>query len=311
MPELHFALGLNTPQTPDTVRGGGTSLFSLPEESGAETPHTSNVSMATSITSTYTPYRRRYASQPGRPQLMLHHDGLQLRHTVEVVSSLLQKLTLACLNLTNLNSKEKGATLTYVRACDEIKKIYLELVAIKKEDVGDLMEAFYLEAQVPQIAEREIPLIRDGSVDQDDEKVAAKAAQVVAFASAMRASTFPEQHERENSRSSSVRSILLGNTSLDRVNLFSPETEDMRSKATKEEAPFECDDLRRQVGSYDREDNAGPEEREGPSWSSSLVGYASRDGEESEWSQRMYRNVSLAANSIRNLRKQEGAELRE
>jgi hypothetical protein len=309
LPELHFALGLTAPQSPETIRGGGTSLFSLPEESGAETPHTSNVSLATSITSTYTPYRRRSSVQPVRPQLILQQDGLQLRHTVEVVSSLLQKLTLACLRLTKLNAKEKGAmntAQTYVQACDEIKKIYLDLLVIRRDDARALTEAFYLESQTPRATVCDALLAREVSIDEDDAVAAAKAkvAQVVALASAMRQNTFPEQRERQNDSRryrGSSKSIGRGvNTSLERVNLFSPSTEDMRSL---EVVPAEFDDLRRQVGSYDRDDASDTEERDGPSLDDSRE---SRDSEESsDWSRRMYQNASLAANSIRSLQMQD------
>lgn len=305
LPELHAALGLIEPQSPDTVRGGGTSLFSLPEESGAETPHTSNVSLATSITSAYTPRRRRHSSQPARPQLILQQDGLQLRHTVEVVSSLLQKLSLACLKLKELNSKKKGsaAAQTYVRACDEIKKIYLQFLDIKRDDARALTEIFYLESLTPQTAGCNMLLAREVSVDEEeDANMAAKTAQVVALATALAPCSFPEQrHTRRRHCDSAPLPGKTKNLVRNKVNLFSPATEDMRSKATvdnEEEffsggVPYEFDDLRRQVGSYDRDDE--DEQRDGPS----LDDYGSRDSAESEWSRRMYQNVSLAASSIR------------
>lgn len=283
LPDLHFALGLSTPQSPETIRGGGTSLFSLPEESGAETPHTSNVSLATSITSARTPCRRRAPTQPVRPQLVLQQGGLQLRHTVEIVSSLLQKLTLACFKLSKLNAnKEEGSTMpqTYVRACEEMKKIYLQFLDVKKEDAKALSDAFFLESQTPHC---DVVVTREVCIDEDDAKVAAKTAQVVALAAAMRASTFPDQHPRPR-----------GSSNLNGVNLF----------AHKEDVPMEYDDLRRQVGSYDRDEEADDELREGPS----LDDLGSRDSQESDWSRRMYRNVALAASS---LRQQDETERRE
>lgn len=316
LPELHSALGLIEPQSPDTVRGGGTSLFSLPEESGAETPHTSNVSLATSITSAYTPRRRRNSSQPARPQLILQQDGLQLRHTVEVVSSLLQKLSLACLKLKELNSKKgSAAAQTYVRACEEIKQIYLQLLDVKRDDARALAEIFYLESLTPQTAGCNMLLAREVSLDEEeDANMAAKTAQVVALATALAPCHFPEQRQtRRRHRDSAPASGKIKNLVRNKVNLFSPATEDMRSKATNDDdeeifrggVPFEFDDLRRQVGSYDRdEDDCDDEQRDGPS----LDDYGSRDSAESEWSRRMYQNVSLAASSIRSNAKPEQRE---
>ncbi|CAB9499111.1 expressed unknown protein [Seminavis robusta] len=319
LPELNHALGIVAPpQTPVTVRGGGTSLFSLPEESGAETPHTSNVSLATSITSvnTYNAPRQR-ANQSARPQLILQQDGLQLRQTVQVISSLLQKLSLACMDLGEVNAGKQSTDMArkYVLACDNIKQLYLRLLTIKKEDAKALMGTFYLESQSP---ESNAMIAREVSADEEDmaetHSKDMRAVRTVPMFSGRfqgqnrgqttllvdrvgnsmsfggptpmpspRRSSYPLEMPRQQPRESRGMS------------LFSPSTEDMRSKASDYSIPYELDDLRRQVGSYDRDDSDDTEERDGPCEN----GFETRE-EAEEW-RAMYENVSLAASSLRSL----------
>lgn len=298
-------MGILPPQSPDTVRGGGTSLFSLPGESVADTPHTSNVSLATSITSA------NPRSSSMKPQLILQQDGLQLRHTTAIVSSLLQKLNISCqqlnsLNASSINKKAK----TYVRACEEIKQNYLQMLAIEKGDFRALMEAFHLDLLSPKVTTT-ISLVREVSTDEEDQLVPRSTRwhrniQTLEWASSLAVQPIPEdlhQGELRNPFDGADTSLPSHNASFerrdsnigqDRPDLFSPSTEDMRSwSGDKNAVPYEYDDLRRQFGSYDRDDGCEDELRDGPCCDFEEP----REGS-AEW-QRMYHNVSLAASSIR------------
>jgi len=337
------------------------------------TPHTSNVSVGSSITSANTLVTRRRTKQL-QPQLILQQDGLQLRHTIEVVSSLLQWLTLSCVHLGELSDQTTNGpgAKGYVEAVDTIKKIYLELVAIQKEDFRALAEAFHLElfSKSSSLSQSDAKstmgtlgsLAREVSADEDDPKHPPQdnrleqKERVLALVSSMGSSLFQERSRSDRAspassssrdddnfknrecngqsvqqpenlfspctqdmRSLTGRDEYIGHNQVSDnfenregagqsvqqqpENLFSPCTQDMRSLTGREEyighnqVPYEYDDLRRQVGSYDREDNDEREEREGPD---DVDPFAGLDDEE-EMRRRMYSNVSLAASSMRDM----------
>ena len=144
IPELWYA-------GPDTIRGGDTSLFSLPEES--ITPHTSNLSMATTIT-----------SKPPSPANHQAHKT-SLRRTLDILGLLVHKLSSACQKLvvdpSNSNKKKKKVTAqTTIRATEEMKRIYLTIMAIPNCDLILVSDAFYPTGIMP-------PLIRTVSLDED------------------------------------------------------------------------------------------------------------------------------------------------
>jgi hypothetical protein len=133
---------------PDTIRGGDTSLFSLPEES--LTPHTSNLSMATTITS----------KPPSPPNNISNNTSF--RRTVDILGSLVQKLSLACQKLVvdpSKNSKKVTAQ-TIIRATEEMKRIYSTIMTIPNCDLILFSDAFYPTSIMP-------PLIRTVSLDED------------------------------------------------------------------------------------------------------------------------------------------------
>lgn len=312
LPELRSALGIVPPESPPTVRGGDTSLFSLPGESGVDTPHTSNVSVATSITSV-NPFSPRHRAQGVRPQLILQQDGLQMRHTIESFTSLLQKISINCRQLKMLKGCKTSceatdhapAPQTYVKACEEMKQNYLQLLGIPKEDLKALMEAFKLELVSPQSSL--MTLTREVSEDEDERPLIAE----VKPQPRLRASS--DNVSQSLSLAMAAMAAARGSTALlsssqtnnecrrfnqkSEANLFSPTTQDMRSTngsgdGGKPESRLE--DLRRQIGSFDRDEVRGgdDERRDGPPPSDEP-----REGSE-EWKQ-MYQNVVLAASSIR------------
>jgi hypothetical protein len=134
---LRATIGIIPPESPETVRGGDTSVFSLPSDS-AKTPMTSNVSLTTTITSAVTtPFKDRARRQKSAP------NGLQLRRTIEILSTILHKMAVACVGLSNINSEpwNLGAEAS-IRLTEDIKRNYLQLLAVKQEDVKALVNAF-------------------------------------------------------------------------------------------------------------------------------------------------------------------------
>jgi hypothetical protein len=96
---------------PEITRGGDTSLFSLPPDDTL-TPHTSNVSMATTL--------------PSKPPSPPSGTGTT-RRTLATVYTLEAKLVHACRR----------------QAVGEMKKLYLQLLALKISDLHHVMDAFY------------------------------------------------------------------------------------------------------------------------------------------------------------------------
>ena len=186
-------------------------MFSLPSES--TTPHTSNMSMATTITSKPSPYRSTRSTVPT-------HVAGQIRRTIEIVSTLLEKMSLACHKLANDPSSED-----VIRATEEIKRNYLQLTALKSQDVRSVVDTFFVVDTTG-----EMPLARQ--VSSDEEYVQE---QVV-----------PPEPVIYNSVN----------------NMFSPCSMDMQSSRIEPDdvEEYEDDDLRRQVGSNDYDDQV--EERD-------------------------------------------------
>ncbi len=137
------ALGIDEiPQSPETVRGGDTSVFSLPSDDN--TPHTSNVSLTTTISSYTSPFRES------------RNSFQNIRPTLDSVTSLVHKLSRACLDLTD-SSKT-------IRATDQLKRTYLKMMAMQGPEIRALLDAFELEYTPPlriarQVSEDEEPII--------------------------------------------------------------------------------------------------------------------------------------------------------
>jgi hypothetical protein len=132
-----------------TVRGGDTSLFSLPEES--MTPHTSNASMATTIT-----------SQPSSPQPhnVPSSDAVAVRRTIEFLTTILQRLSLSVKRL--METTGRASSPEAIRATEEMKRHYLQLMQLKNSDLNAVSDAFF---------QSMMPLVRTVSLE-DEENVA-------------------------------------------------------------------------------------------------------------------------------------------
>uniref|UniRef100_A0A7S1ZL64 Uncharacterized protein n=1 Tax=Ditylum brightwellii TaxID=49249 RepID=A0A7S1ZL64_9STRA len=116
-------LGLRIDECGDTIRGGDTSLFSLPC-SDTSTPNTSNVSMTTTITTALSP-----PSEPKHPNL---------KRTIEILSMLLSRLHSSFHTILEGGEQQQ-----------EVRRIYLQLMAIPTQDVKGVMDAF--ESVVPTV----------------------------------------------------------------------------------------------------------------------------------------------------------------
>jgi hypothetical protein len=269
---LRATIGIIPPESPETVRGGDTSVFSLPSDS-AETPMTSNVSLTTTITSAVTtPRNDRRRNQKSAP------NGLQLRRTIEILSTILHKMAVACVGLSKINSEpwNLGAEAS-IRLTEDIKRNYLQLLAVQQEDVKALVNAF--ELYLPPLA-----ITREVSKDDEDDYPPQSSSQAMTQILPpppllMRAApswvhsriqvlddtdsrVVPAPCNRRMSRTPPYRES----------DLFSPATDDMQTKNSVEHDDDgymeEYDDLRRTVGSNDYCDDEecrdGPEERDGP-----------------------------------------------
>ena len=206
--EMKFAATLNTPE-PHRHNCGDTSVFTLPSES-ADTPMTSNLSVSTA-----------HKEWPSKKRLQV--ESHQIQRTIELVSTLLEKLSSSCrMWLDSPATSEIGVKITR-----ELKRYYLQLVAISHDDLCALVHAFDLE--------------------QDKMTVLPPIAQLV---SADEGDILPGEDEDV---------VRAGGDS------FSPVLSlDMESKKSFRSTHTidEFDDLRRQIGSSDYSDHE--EARDGP-----------------------------------------------
>lgn len=251
------ALGFEeVPQSPPTIRGGDTSLFSLPSESANDaTPHTSNVSMTSTITSAVSP-----ATKGNRHSSYFLRRG-NLRQSMESVCAAFDSLSAECSKLAQ-SHPEKASVSTKA-----ILRIYHQLLSIANDELKALIDSFELdlvnlnitrmvsEDQADEIDDQKdsttlflqpLPLVRSwGPIDNGD-------AQSMPFPPLERLdlNLVEDEHEdREN------------------LDLFSPNTLDMQSiEQSSARSPAETidndqyEDLRRTVGSFDQEENV--EERD-------------------------------------------------
>ena len=121
------------------------------------TPHTSNVSMTTTITSK-PPSPDSIKKQMEILNTLEKQDTL--RKTMEILCTLVQKMTTACHLLLDLKISTKSIRLT-----DDLTHLYLSIMKLTNDDLIIVSDAFY---QV-------MPLIRTVSIEVDDDDEAPKA----------------------------------------------------------------------------------------------------------------------------------------
>jgi len=229
--ELRAAMGIPVKSGNEPIRGGDSSLFSLPSES--TTPHTSNLSMTSTITTHHSPNRRSKEH--------MEVQASAIRRLTEIMATILQKLTLAC---NNIFSKHD-----VVRAMEDVKRNYMQLISLNRIDLTTFVDAFVIDESDGD-APPSPNIVRQVSNDDHEHP-------------------FLDNYLRESSRQL-MSNFGHGTTTQIQVkdSMFSPNSEDMRTVTVVVEDDDEnnCDDLRRTVGSNDYEggdmERDGPEERE-------------------------------------------------
>lgn len=251
---VRCSLGIVHPETPEVARGGDTSVFSLP--SGCdETPMTSNVSLTTTITSALTTPNGRKGGK-----LKPFVDGLMLRRTIEIFCALLEKLARSCHAILNGSRKSENkwhlSSQDSIRITEEIKRTYLQLLAIETHDLHTLVDSFLYQAIPLAITHEEVQEVLDDRP---------KGAFVLPPPPSMDRDTFIQPLIIESSSSEEQPDVPPVPLQCSERHLFSPSTEDMRTLSPvdgylSDEEGY--DDLRRQVGSADYDDAS--EKREEP-----------------------------------------------
>ena len=302
MPGFRAALGFEEePRSPVTIRGGDTSLFSLPSESGNDaTPHTSNVSMTSTITSAVTPdnkANKRFGN-------MLAQGNL--RETMETVCLAMNALSAECASLIQAKVSKK----TFAN----IQRIYYQLLNIPNDELKAVIDSFELDIvhlnisrmvsddqgeegdaqrRIRSIAEP-LPLVRSwGPVENNG------GSQHV-LSQTMNSSSFhPLEYHMLHSDDEGDDDDHVHNNHRENPDLYSPTSQDMQ---TLEPSPTRSldtmdDDLRRTVGSFDLEDAI--EERDGPP----SMTHATNNSMRNKWGK-----GRLSIFNRRSLRKRQAAE---
>jgi hypothetical protein len=230
LPGLRTTLGIVPPDTPpehhQRGRGGGdTSVFTLPSDS-ADTPMTSNVSITTTIESV----SRNMSSSSFLRPLKHQPNGLQIRRTIEIVSTLVQRLSVACRALADMSSLQTEKS---VRITKDIKNTYLQLIAMDHCDLRALVDAFELE--LSSLSSRPSMFITNLiSTDADDEQQLHGAGAAAAPSGGCSIIPPPNLERKSTARNSSpvpedFKSIEYSESGSSGTNLFSPCTDDMKS----------------------------------------------------------------------------------
>lgn len=238
IPGFRAAIGLDEePKSPETIRGGDTSLFSLPSESATDiTPHTSNVSVTTTITSAFSPEKNERL-------LSLNPHRRNLRKTLDNIATLLDRLGALCVTLL---SKPETSFDESSNARGEITRIYLQLQKISVEDLESLIDSFELDIMPA-------PILRIISEDNGENQVP------TVLQGAMPLPSVNDSHGIPAAAASHTLPVKITEDGQDCDNhLFSPSTADMMSiEISASNRNFnEDDDLRRTVGSFDSEESS-------------------------------------------------------
>lgn len=146
-------------------------------------------------------------------------------------------MTLACHLLVKRGSPEDS-----IRATEEIKRNYLQLMTMKNQDVRYVVESFIVEAPT-------MPLTRAVSVE--DDQVGVEREQIIANM------PLPQGYSNNTAETLYVMNKI-AMTAGSWQDMFSPCTQDMESVPIE----YEQDDLRRTAGSNDYDDQV--EERDAP-----------------------------------------------
>ena len=216
------SIGVSPASPIGSTNGGDTSVFSMPES--AETPMTSNVSVGGAS-----------GSQNLEPKTAFP-NGECVRRGIEMLSTLVERLSVACRGLVSLGAeawKSGNADVkASVRFTEDIKRIYFQILGLNTNDLKALIDSFHLEGK---------GIARQVTDDEEDKRDMSQP--ILPPPELCRGMNLVELDDTVN-------------------NLFSPATDDMK---TWNSSMGEFDDLRRSVGSVERPKYAPQEVRQAPS----------------------------------------------
>ena len=216
-------------ESPVRRRGGDTSVFSLPGDSMAETPMTSNVSITTTITSAVTsPLISNVPNvRSNGDQQPVQYPGLQLRRTIEIVATILQKISSALSRLLEFKDDVQES----IRITEDLKRNYLQLSSIDLMDMKALVQSFELDDVPVQICSNDTE-----DVETTGQPFIRRHTPILPPPPAEGFERLHGYEDREGAAPS-------------RDQFYSPSTVDSSGWDGDEEDEYEIDDLRRQVGS--------------------------------------------------------------
>eukprot|EP00536_Pseudo-nitzschia_multiseries_P016392 jgi/Psemu1/299253/fgenesh1_pm.1098_\ len=270
VPGFRSSLGLEEePQSPPSIaRGGDTSLFSLPSDSANDTtPHTSNVSITSTLTTIVSP--EKYESDRNKVKL-------SSRKTIESLARLLHGLEASCVCLdSGTTTAEKSMVIKNIQC------IYLDLINLPAVDLEQILDQFQMNYA------RQLALVRTVSRDQgntlpllfpphrnvyeSDKNAIQESIPLTRNNLRVSISHCNDDDANDDNQNQSIECDLWSPTTNDMRSLISPGSTEANMPATSAgyaplvDTSTTVDDLRRTSGSFDRE--SVEDERQGsPSW---------------------------------------------
>jgi hypothetical protein len=185
-------------------------------------------------------------------------NRVNMRRALEAVSTFFDRMSAECLRLVDVMSTKSDAS---VKAVEEIKRVYLQLLTLPVEDLKALIDSFELDLLPMQITRLISEDRDDGALDTSDSSSLSQPQPFVRssgpIAQQLTAQTMGLPLE-------SLKVNVVEDDEESEIFLFSPNTEDMNSIEQSTHTGT-VDDLRRTVGSFDNEEvEEVEEEREGP-----------------------------------------------
>lgn len=261
--------------SPEGARSGESCQFSLPSESAADsTPHTSNVSLPTTITSAFSP-------EKGRHQTSYQQGRSSLRRSIETISVLFEKMSGVLLGVARAALQGLPPSTEVIEV---INAIYLEMQSVDADDLKALIDSFELDL-VP------LKISRQVSEDPVDAIVDEKQRNRSTNDPIICRSTDPLAKQLGN-QTRDLPPIMVdddGENGERDLYLFSPATEDMNSI---EQTIEDAEDLRRMGGSFDTRDEQ--EERDAPPVFETHSERSRKKPKKSMWRRRMSRKHRVA-----------------
>jgi hypothetical protein len=227
--EVQIALGILKCTPLSQELRGSHSQFEDGEESC--TPMKSNLSMATTLTSTVGNGRSIF-------DLGSTVNGLRLRHTIVMLSKVFQRLSRLLMSLSANSFARKSSSIYTVK---ELTRCYFDLLAINSDNVNELLDSFRYAIEYPLNGHTEPPL----SLSLPSSTVVRLGTTNVAIGSG---NVIP--HRRQRTSRSNNRFAPATFNSVE--SLVSHRTINVNHVVSRK-AHLEDDDLRRRFGSYDKD----------------------------------------------------------